>query len=452
MEQNSVNKQPIEGGKLKREMGFWDLVLYGLVFMYPLAAINYLGYEQVASDGHATLVYLGGGIIVFFTTLSYAKWVAAFPGTGSAYLYTCKGIGPKSGFLVGWVMMLDYVLTPLFIFIMIGEYMARNFPVLPYVVWMLLFAGIVFLINILGLKLSKVFDIGMLTVIMIIAIAVSILSAIYLQSNDISLWNPEVIYNADTFDFGKVSMAAALVLLSFLGFDAITTLSEESKCSPKSVSKAVIVAVIAQALLLAFLAYVGSSVFPDASMIEDQDTVAYELYMAIGGEKFNFVMNLLSQFGLLACATCATTGATRVLFAMGRDNVLPKKVFGHLDKKGVPSYCVIIVMGLSVIGALFLEWAVIAEVVAFGAMFGFIFVNIACVRYFWFKQGEKKVLRNMILPLIGLIGVIFVLIKSSPTCQIVGAIWVVCGILYLVIKWKTSQQFRNAIKSGMDIE
>ena len=131
-------------------------------------------------------------------------------------------------------------------------------------------------------------------------------------------------------------------------------MSEESKCTPKKISNAIIVAVIAQALLLGFLAYVGSSIFPDASMIEDPDTVAYELYTAVGGANFNFVMNLLSQFGLLACATCATTGATRLLYAMGRDNVLPRKVFGHLDSKTqVPSYCVIVVMGISVIGALF---------------------------------------------------------------------------------------------------
>ena len=451
MGQNAISENA-GGHKLKREMGFWDLVLYGLVFMYPLAAINYLGYEQVVSNGHATLVYLGGGVIVFFTTLSYAKWVETFPNTGSAYFYTCRGVGPKSGFVVGWVMMLDYILTPLFIFIMIGEYMARNFPVLPFAVWMLLFAGIVFAINILGLKLSKIFDVGMLTIIMIIAISVSVLSAIYLRSNDISLWNPAVIYNADTFDFGNVSMAAALVLLSFLGFDAITTLSEESKCTPKNVSKAVIVAVIAQALLLGFLAYVGSCVFPDANMIEDPDTVAYELYMTIGGENFNFVMNLLSQFGLLACASCATTGATRVLYAMGRDNVLPRKIFGHLDKKGIPSYCVIVVMGLSIVGALFLEWAVVAEIVSFGAMFGFMFVNISCIRYFWFKKKEKKVLRNLICPIIGLAGVIFVLIKSAPICKIVGIIWIVCGLVYLIVKWKTSQDFRYAIKNGMDIE
>ena len=218
MDKNIVSTEESKNGNLKKVMGFWDLVLYGLVFMYPLAAFNYLGYEQVASNGHATLVYLGGGLVVFFTSLSYAKWVQTYPNTGSAYFYTCQGVGPRFGFIVGWVMMLDYILTPLFILIMIGEYMHRNFPALPYAIWMLIFAAVIFLINYLGLKLSKIFDIGMFAIILIIAGSVSVLGAVYLQTRGISLWNPAVIYNSETFDFGKVSMAAALVVPLFPGF------------------------------------------------------------------------------------------------------------------------------------------------------------------------------------------------------------------------------------------
>ena len=141
---NNANVQLTKDGKLQKVMGFWDLVLYGLVFMYPLAAFNYLGFQQTSSGGHATLVYLGGGLIVLFTALSYSRWVESYPNTGSAYFFTCKGIGPKCGFMVGWVMMLDYILTPLFVLIMIGQYMAVNFPVLPYVAWMFIFAAVVF--------------------------------------------------------------------------------------------------------------------------------------------------------------------------------------------------------------------------------------------------------------------------------------------------------------------
>lgn len=439
-------------GKLQRVMGVGDLVLYGLVFMYPLAAFNYLGFQQTSSNGHATLVYLGGGLIVLFTALSYARWVESYPNTGSAYFFTCQGIGNRCGFMVGWVMMLDYILTPLFVLIMIGEYMAVNFPVLPYGVWMFLFAVGVFLINYFGLKLSKIFDISMLAIILIIAGSVSVLTVILLHSQGLSFWNPQVIYNAETFDFGKVSMAAALVVLSFLGFDAITALSEESKCNAKGVSKAIIVAVILQAALLSFLAYVGSCVFPDPAMIKNPDTVAYELYTAVGGEKFNFVMNLLSTFGLMACATSAATGATRILYAMGRDRVLPKKVFGTLNKKGIPAGCIIVVMGISFLGACFLDYATVAEIVSFGALFGFIFVNLGCINNFWIKQKEKRVFRNLLFPIIGFAGAAFVMITTSPICKIVGCIWVLIGIIYLIIGWKTSNNFKEAITKGMDIE
>lgn len=438
--------------KLKRTAGFWSLVFFGIVFMQPTSGLVYVGYTQIVSSGHSALTFLAGAIVVFFTCLSYAKMVEIYPNAGSAYTYTSKGLNSKVGFLVGWVMLLDYVLNPMLIFAIAALYLNRFVPAIPVFVWVLIFAVAVWAVNIVGLQIAKIFNFGAAIFQLLLAVAFAVLSTIYLLNNDhISV--SEAIYNPDTFNFLGVLGGATIVILLFLGFDGISTVAEESTTSPKMVGNAIKTAVIIQAVILIILTIFASMLLPKFDQIENVDTIVYDLYTLVGGEVFNAIVLIVTQvLAILATNTIVMSGS-RLLYAMGRDGVLPKKVFGYLSPQfQTPTRSIAAVIIVSVIGAYTIDWTHISEIVAFGAMVGFACVNITVIKVFFFDRKERKIFSNMIFPILGLAFVLVVMIGSSTMCKIVGGGWLVVGLVYLLVRYKSSETFRDAVNKGLDIE
>ncbi|MNB86206.1 Putrescine importer PuuP [compost metagenome] len=437
--------------KLKRSIGFISLVVFGLVFMNPASALSYFGYTQIGSGGHSVLVFLTGTVVVFFTCLSYAKMVQMFPSSGSAYVYVSKGLNSKAGFLVGWAMLLDYALIPMFIFTLTGLYMNRNFGIFPADVWMVIFAVAVLIVNFLGLKVADLFNRSAVLIQIGFAMIFAILSAIYLAEHGIASGYSSVLYNPSSFSMSGIISTSTLAVLSFLGFDAISTVAEESKVSSKLVAKSIKMSVLIQGALLCGLAYVCSLLFPEPGLIEHPDTISYDLYMLVGGKTFTVVVIAISQFLTLMCTSTAVTAASRILYSMGRDEVLPKKVFGHLNKKfRTPTWNIIIIIGICIVGGLFLDWSTIASIASFGGMFGFALVNIAVIRYFYFIKKEKNLITNFIFPALGTASIIYVMIGTSTLCKIIAFSWIACGVVYLIIRYIYSDKFRRNIQNNVD--
>ena len=439
--------------KLKRTMGFWGLVFFGVVFMNPTAVLSFFGQAQIISMGHTTMVFMIGATAVILTALSYSKMVHAYPHAGSAYTYTSKGINPKLGFLVGWTMLLDYVLTPMFILTLMGLYLNRVFPVIPFYVWILITAGVALSINIIGLVIGKIFNVAAMAIQMGIVLSFSILAGIFIVNSGGETNFGKVILNPDTFSLAPTLTVATLAVLAFLGFDGMSTLAEESRIEAKIVGRAIITAVLVQATCLVGMAFLCSCVFPDYTTIKYPDTMAYDLFSEVGGSTFNLVVVTSQQFLNFMSMVASTTAASRLLFAMGRANVIPRPLFGHLSPRfRTPVYCSIFIMVLCLIGSVLISWEIIAEVVAFGAMFGFACVNLAVINKLFWKEKQGKPFRNLIMPLVGFIFVGFVMVNASMACKTIGSIWLICGIIYLVIRYSKSKSFKEAIDSGLEIE
>lgn len=439
----SEDKMP----ELKRTVGFWSMVFFGLVFMNPASALTYFGYTQVGSQGHAVISFILGSIVIGFTCLSYSKMVKEFPSAGSAYTYSSIGLGNKVGFLVGWAMILDYVLIPMFIFVISGLYFNRMYGIFPSVVWSVLCALVVWVINVVGLKVADIFNVVGAVMQVAFAAVFAILSGIYLTKHGISGESVNVLYHPGEFNINHIVSSSTLAILSFLGFDAISTISEESKISPQMIGRSMKLSVLIQAILLCGLVYVCANLFPDYTKIANPDTIGYDLYQLVGGTSFTIVVNSITTFLGLIGASTAVTAASRLLYSMGRDNVLPKKQFGSLNKKyNTPVFCITLIIIVSIIGGMLFDWSTIASVVSFGAIVGFICVNLSVILHFFIHKKEKKYLTNLILPICGVISLLYVLVNTSVICKIIGAIWMLCGVLYLFIGHSYSDEFRKAIE------
>lgn len=432
--------------ELKKTVGFWGMVFFGLVFMNPASAITYFGYTQVGSQGHAVISFILGSIVVVFTCLSYSKMVKEFPSSGSAYTYSSIGLGNKVGFLVGWAMILDYVLIPMFIFVISGLYLNRMYGIFPSVMWSVLCAMAVWVINVVGLKVADAFNVIGAVMQVAFAALFAILSGIYLTKHGISGESVNVLYHPGDFYINNIVSSSTLAILSFLGFDAISTISEESKISPQMIGRSMKLSVLLQALLLCGLVYVCACLFPDYTKIANPDTIGYDLYQLVGGTSFTVAVNSITTFLGLIGASTAVTAASRLLYSMGRDNMLPKRQFGSLSKKyNTPVFCINLIIIVCIIGGILFDWSTIASVVSFGAMIGFICVNLSVITHFFIYKKEKKYVANLIFPACGAASLLYVLIQTSVICKVIGAIWMLCGILYLFISHSYSDEFRKAI-------
>jgi putrescine importer len=155
----------------------------------------------------------------------------------------------------------------------------------------------------------------------------------------------------------------------------------------------------------------------------------YNLFLGFG------VVLLVSS---LACGLAGLLGAVRLLYGMGRDNVLPRAIFGHLDaKRGSPTYNVAIAGGLAYLGTLTMQWERSVEILNFGALVAFMAVNLAAVKHFGFSpelNGKRKIFLDVIVPSLGFLFCLAILLGLQGSTLAAGAIWCGLGAVYVVLK------------------
>ena len=425
---------------LKRVLGLWDLVFYGIVLIQPIAAIGLFGIASQVSHGHmvTTLLIAMAGMIL--TAISYGRMAALYPTAGSAYTYVGKGLNTYMGFMAGWVMFLDYLIVPVINTIYGSLTLSRLIPSVPYPVWVLAFILLVTLVNLKGIR-STARSNEILLAIMCIVIMFFIVLAIKYIFNEqgwSGLLSSKPFYNPETFNFGAVMTATSFAALTYIGFDGVTTLAEDVKNPKKNMLLAPALVCLFTGLFSGIQIYLAQQVWPDFSSFPNLETAFYDVAERVGGK---ILFNAIAVILFIACfgsAVAGQVGASRLLFSMGRDGVLPKKIFSKLNEKNSTPVNNIIIMGvLTVIGSLALNYRTAAELLNFGAFLAFMGVNIATFRQFYFlrpKNEKKNIIFDLVLPLLGF-GVCFAIWISLPNyAKILGSIWFFAGIIYLIIK------------------
>lgn len=420
---------------LKRVLGLRHLVIYGIAFMTPIAPAYIYGYVSSMTGGMMALAYCVAMVAMLFTASSYGKMSAAFPSGGSTYSYTQKALAPDIGFMAGWAMYMDYVLVPLIVLMMGATYANTLLPFIPYQIWVLILAAIVFTVNFRGIgftaKANNILVIYMGAIVLVFVLLG--IKALINGTGAATLISAKPFFNAGTFTTSAIVSGAALASFSFLGFDSITTLSEEAIRPKKDIGRAAMLSCLIGGLIFIIQVYIAQLVWPDYNAFHSVDAAFFEIVELVGGSIFSIFFTAAIIVSTLSAGLTGQASAARVMYAMGRDEMLPKKFFSYLHPKySTPTYNIFLMSLIGVVGAMLLPLNLVAELMNFGALLGFIFVNLSVIVYFFFKMKERDWIRNLIIPALGLIICAYLWLNLSGLTLKVGFIWLTLGLIYVI--------------------
>jgi len=426
--------------KLKRVLGLWDLIFYGIVLIQPISVIGLFGIASQVSKGHMVTTLLIAMTGMMLTAISYGRMASLFPSAGSAYTYVGKGLNVHLGFLAGWVMFLDYLIIPIINTVYGALTLQRLIPSVPFVIWVVLFITIVTFLNLRGIR-SIARSNEILLIVMAVVITFFFVMAIrYLFNSQgwSGLLSYKPIYNPDTFNFAAIMTATSFAALTYIGFDGVTTLAEEVKNPKKNMLLAPVMVCLFTGLFCSFEIYIAQQVWPDYNSFPNVETAFFDVSARVGGSLLSNAFAIVLCIGCLGTCLAGQAGAARLLYAMGRDNVLPGSLFSHVNiKTSIPDYNIILIGGLTVTISLIISYQGAAELLNFGAFLGFIGVNLAAFRQFYLLRppGQKRHLfSDAVIPILGLAVCLAIWLSLPSPAKIVGTIWLLAGIAFLLIK------------------
>jgi len=421
---------------LTRTLGLPSLVLLGLAYMTPIIVLGIFGIVAEITAGASASAYLVALIAMVFTASSYARLAAAYPVAGSAYTYVGKTVDSRVGFLVGWAVLLDYLFLPMVIWLIGASYLNAQFPSVPNAVWVLAFIALTTFLNILGIKVADRANFVLMafqTLVLILFVVFAILFIVGANGAG-GLVNSSPFVGIDA-SFGAITAGAAVAAYCFLGFDAVTTFTEEAIDPRRTVPKAIMLVALLGGGIFVAVSYVTQLVHPGGTF-ENSGSAAFDIAGQIGGALFSaiFVAGLVvAQF---TSGLAAQASASRLIFAMGRDGVLPRRLFGSVNAKLKTPVTGIVVIGLVGLAALFLDITTSTSFINFGAFTAFTFVNIAVIAHFAreAKKGNKlNPLVYLVMPGIGAIVDAYLLMQLDSNALTLGFWWLGIGVVALLI-------------------
>jgi putrescine importer len=418
--------------RLRRVLGMPALVLFGLAYMVPLTVFTTYGVVTDGTEGHLPGAYVVTLAAMLFTAYSYGRMVNVHPYAGSAYTYTQKTFGSHTGFMVGWALLLDYIFLPMINYLVIGLYLNAQFPSVPNWVWIVAAIVLVTGLNVLGIRLVTRMNL-VLVGFQVVFIVVFLIGAIRTIADDGAPSLAEPFFGGDP-SMSKIFAGAAILCLSFLGFDAISTLSEETHNPRRTIPRAIMVTTLAGGAMFILISYAGHLAFPDWRAFTDVDSAALDVMKHIGGSFLASFFTAAYIAGCFASAMASQASVSRILYAMGRDGVLPRSFFGRLSERYRTPALATLLVGLVSCVALFISLDLAAAMISFGALAAFSFVNLAVIKHYVVDEN-RRTSRDLVLfgliPLIGVLLTAWLWTSLSRTTFTVGGIWVLAGLVWL---------------------
>lgn len=458
----AIESQP----KLKRVLGLWDLIFYGIVLNQPVAAVGLFGLVSQISKGHMVTTLLLSMTAMLLTAVSYGRMAALYPSAGSAYTYVGKGLNHHFGFMAGWVMFLCYLIIPIINTVYGVLSFQRLFPGIPYSVGAITFVAFITILNLLGVR-SSIKANKIMLYIMLIIIGAFIVMAIRYVAQTLGwsgLLTSAPLYSKPSFGIDSIAAGTALVALTYVGFDGITTLAEDVRNPGRNILLAIIIVCFFTGLFSALQMYLAqlsaetmwlpddsSRITPFYDRIPQKqiETAFMTVCAQVGGSLLFNAMTITMFIACLGSGIAGQLGAARLLYGMGKDNGLPGKFFSHLDSRhNSPVYNIILIGVLSIAGALSLNYQKTAELINFAALLAFMGVNIAAINQLYFKSPPERrnLLTDLFIPAGGFLFCLWIWLSLPDSPRIIGGFWLILGISYLAI---TTKGFR---KKPIDID
>jgi amino acid transporter len=422
--------------ELKRALTTRDLVVYGMIFMVPIAPYAVFGFVWNDAKGMVPLAYFVGLLGMFFTAMSYAAMSRAFPVAGSVYAYAQRGLSDFAGFFSGWLILLDYILVPALLYIVSAIALRPLVPSAPEWVWLALFIGFNAGVNVIGIQLTARVNWYMLAMELVVLALFIVFGLIALyggQGSGRLTLTP--VYDPSVFSIATVAGATSIAVLSFLGFDGISTLAEESRDGRNSVGRATLLSLLLVGALFMVQTWIAADLAHDMRFAS-AETAFYEITERAGGPWLRLVTLIATVIASgIANAMAAQAAVSRILFAMARDGKLPAALARVHPRYKTPYVSTLAVAGISfVIGMVFsARLDDLSRIVNFGALTGFLLLHLSVINHYFIRQRSRDWLRHMLFPLLGFAVIAYVLYEMDKTAKIMGACWMGLGIAYYLV-------------------
>ena len=430
-----MNSEPAAPTRLRRVLSRRDLIIYGLVILTPTAPYPVFGIVQQSSNGHAALSYLVALVAMLFTAASYGKMAGAFPSAGSTYTYAHRALNQHVGFLAGWSMMLDYFLIPLLSIIYAGLTAQRLAPQVPYAVWVIVFTVALTFTNLRGIRVTTRASSLLMVIMTASAVLFVVLAARYVGLG--GLFEMRGLYRAESFALAPMMLGASIAALSYIGFDAISTLAEDTLNPERDIAAATVLVCLLQGVFCVVTVYLAALVWPDYRSFPESETVILDIARRIGGSWMFGAITFVLLVAGLASALTGQAGASRLMYGMGRDGVLPPRIFAYLDPRhATPTRSIYLMGALSLIGALFMRFQMAVELLNFGAFVGFILVNLSVIRHYFLRLRRRSgadVVTNLVLPALGAVFCTYIWLSLTNAAKLAGFGWLAIGAFYLAV-------------------
>ncbi len=433
---NNNSIQQASTVQLKKTLKLRHVIVIGLAYLTPMTVFDSFIIVSEKSKGHVPSAYILALLAILFTAISYGKLVQRFPEAGSAYTYAQKAINSHVGFLVGWLSLLDYLFLPMINVLLVKIYLSALFPDVASWLWVILTVATVTVCNLRSV--TWVANLNMFLVFIQIMILITFIYLAYrgiTQGEGLGTVLSLRPFFSMQAEIIPIITGATVLCFSFLGFDAVTTLSEETTNARIVIPKAIFLIALYGGIIFVITSYFIQIYFPDLSRINNPDNALPDIALAVGGHIFMVILSCCAAIGALASGLASQASVARLLYVMGRDHVFSEKIFGYIHPTWhTPAVNILVVGSLSLLAILFdLESAM--ALINFGALVAFTFVNIAVISYFFIKekrnQSTKDILNYLLQPLIGMALISILWLHLANTSLILGVLWGTIGFIYL---------------------
>lgn len=421
---------------LKRTLRFRDLILYGIILIQPTAPMPVFGVLYEESRGHVVAVILLAMVAMLFTSVSYGRMARAYPHGGSAFLYVGKEIHPSLGYITGWCLVLDYVINPLICIIWCSRAAMNFVPEVPYFAWAILFALLFTILNCNGVETSARINAGMaaaLGVVIVLVLVASVRWILHLAHPTAALFL-DPLYNRSSFNTSAVLHGTSIAVLTYIGFDGISTLTDEAKDPARNVPRAIVLTCLITGILASIEVYFAQLVWPRGAAFPDVTTAYVHVSGRMGGPILLAIVNASLLLANMGSGMASQLGAARLLYAMGQDGALPRPFFGSVSLKNqIPRNNVLLIGAVCLGGALILNFDLGAELLNYGALLAFIGVNLASALRGW-RYGRWSQSMPILVSIAGMVTCALLWWNLSPKAKTVGTCWAIAGILLWIAR------------------
>jgi putrescine importer len=429
--------------QLKRTLRLRDLILYGVIVIQPTAPMSVFGVLSTRGNGHVVVTILLAMVAMLFTAFSYGRMARVYPSAGSAFTYVGQEVNAAAGFITGWSMVMDYILNPIICIVWCSK-AAMNFaPEIPHAVWIFFFFALFTGLNLRGIQTSARINATLAAGMGVVITIFFVLAARYIlhQPHD-PIYFTRPFFDPATFNGKAVLGGTSIAVLTYIGFDGISTLSEEAENPRRNIMLATVLTCLVIGILSAIEVYAAQLIWPASQQFPDVDTAFVHVAGRAGGPLLFGIINITLLVANMGSGLGAQLGAARLLYGMGRSNALPKSFFGQINPRTrIPSNSVIFVGVVALSGAFTLSFSLGAEMLNFGALIAFMGVNLAALLRYYVRAKERKLLQ-LLMPAAGFSICLLLWLNLSNPAKLAGGLWMAAGIIFGA--WKT-RGFRSAL-------